>query len=65
VRRDEIQNLGDAVSKLRDSATSNWKASRVIVVAGSCGFEHEALDLARSLGIDCYRRTASGFERDG
>ena len=65
VRLREVQNLGDAVLKMRTSEASNWKAARVIVVARSHGFEDEALELARSLSIDCYRRTASGFERDG
>jgi hypothetical protein len=65
VRRGEVQQLADAVSKMRESEAASWKADRVIVVARSHGFEGEALALARSLSIDCYRRTASGFERDG
>jgi hypothetical protein len=64
IRCGEVQKLADAVSNMRASEASSWKAARVIIVARSYGFEGEALALARSLSIDCYRRTASSFERD-
>ena len=63
VSRQDIRTLNDAVEKARASETVKWKPAQVLVVAGTDGFERDALDLAQSLGIECHQRTESGFEQ--
>jgi hypothetical protein len=59
----DIHALSAIVNEARASESLKWRPSRILFVAGGNGFEDDALSLARSVGIECYRRTESGFER--
>jgi hypothetical protein len=63
VSRGDILTLNDAVKKVRASEAARWKPTRVLIVAGANGFESDAVAFARSLGVECYSRTESGFGR--
>lgn len=62
VSRADILKLDAVLKEVRASAAANWKPARVLIVAGTNGFESDAVELARSLGVECYRRTTTGFE---
>jgi hypothetical protein len=62
VSRGDILSLDRAVKQVRASEAAGWKPARVLVVAGAKGFESDAVPFAWSLGIECYRRTSSGFD---
>jgi len=63
VSRRDIVTLNDAMEKMRASAAAKWKPARVLVVTGPNGFESDAVAIARTLGVECHRRTDSGFEQ--
>lgn len=62
VSQEDILKLDAVLREVRASAAAKWKPARVLVVAGANGFESDAVEFARSLGVECYRRTTSGFE---
>jgi hypothetical protein len=63
VCRGDILTLQEAVQHVRADATTKWVPSEVLVVAGSNGFEADALDLAHTFGMECYERANSNFVR--
>jgi len=63
VSREDMLALLDTVQRVRASATAKWKPAEVVAVAGAKGFDDDALAFAQSQGVECYRRTESGFER--
>jgi hypothetical protein len=63
VSRKDIVTLAEAVKKVGASEAARWKPARVLIVAGDNGFENDALTFARAVGVECHRRTKSGFER--
>jgi len=63
VKRGDVQALHDTVGEIRRSGSVKWKPSEVIFATGTNGFDAEALELARSTGIQCYGWTDAGFEQ--
>lgn len=61
--REDIVTLNDTAKNVRDSERASWKPAHVLFVAGASGFESDAVAFAQSIGIECYRRTRSGFAR--
>ena len=62
VRRTDVETLDAAVGEVRNNETAKWKPAAVMLLTGAHGFEINALELARSVGIRCFRRTSASFE---
>jgi hypothetical protein len=62
VKRADIEKLQGAVRDVRENPGADWKPARVMMVSGS-GFDVDALAIARTLGIECWERTATGLFR--
>jgi len=60
---EDVARLHELVQRARANKNSKWKPTAILMVAGANGFDRPALAFAHSLGIECYRRTESGFER--
>lgn len=64
VNQREVRKLIAAVADVCGNSTAKWKPDDVILVSGMAGFDIEAVTLATSEGIDCFRRNAvADFER--
>lgn len=61
--RRDVQKLSDALVELRVHEVAGRRPAGALIVAGVKGFEREALELARSLRFECYRRADAGFEK--
>lgn len=62
VKRADIEKLQGAVRDVRENPGADWKPARVMMVSGS-GFDVDALAIARTHGIECWERTATGLFR--
>lgn len=59
----EVQRLHGATTAVSNDKRAPWTPAEVALVVGASGFQADATTLARSLGIQCFRRGPSGFER--
>jgi hypothetical protein len=62
VNRDHVRKLHDTVWMLKDYRDAKWKPDFAYIFSAS-DFEPDALSLANTYGIDCYRKSPKGFER--
>jgi hypothetical protein len=60
---DAVQSFRDAVDAHGSRTTARWIPAETILVSGAAGFETRAIELAKVLRIQCYRRIGAGFER--
>jgi hypothetical protein len=58
----EVQELRDAVDAYVCHGAGRWKPTEIILVSNEAGFEARAVELARTLQIQCYRRIDATFE---
>jgi hypothetical protein len=64
INQREVRKLIAAIADVRAKPTAKWKPDDVILVSGTAGFESEAVTLATSHGIECFRRSGPAeFER--
>ncbi|HEX7672393.1 MAG TPA: hypothetical protein VF395_22520 [Polyangiaceae bacterium] len=59
----DVRRLHGATRAVSSDARAPWRPAEVALVVGSSGFRTDAAALAASLGIHCFRRGSSGFER--
>lgn len=59
----DIERLHGAATSVSKDERAPWTPAEVAFVAGASGFQSDAVTLARSLGVQCFRRGPSAFER--
>lgn len=59
----DIQRLRNAVDAYRRRSPAGWIPAETILVSSTSGFEPSAVERAKVLRVQCYRRTDTGFER--
>jgi hypothetical protein len=59
--REDIVRLKDTFEGVRRSTAATWKPEKVLVVAGTHGFDEAAMSAARVMGMECYQRSDRGF----